>query len=126
MVDKLSGHPTQGHYSVVSLQPPIFPAYDVWVTSNEVSAYMETIPSMKAGVPALSVSKSVESHSYWFGFFQSHKFSRRLRMTLMQSVALSMPGAYPESPYDFLGPGTGRALCLHLSLVMPSLDKLFP
>lgn len=58
---------------------------------------MGTISSTEAGVPVLSVSKSFEYHSYWSGFFQSHKFSRTLRMTFLQSVALILPAACPES-----------------------------
>lgn len=48
-------------------------------------------------------------------------------MTRLQSVALTMPDDSPESLGDFLGPwSVGQALCPHLSLVMPSLDKSFP
>lgn len=60
-------------------------------------------------------------------FFQSHQFSRRSIMVLLQSVALTMPAAYLESPCAFFGSGSaGLAFCRHLSLVLPSLGNVFP
>lgn len=90
-----------------------------WVNANAVSAHKRTLPSKKADVSVLSVSRSFKYPSYWFGFFPESP--------ILQEV---YHGSLAVHGFDHACCLSGVTLCLlwpwkcWLSLLSTSLSSL--